>query len=116
MPPEAEPQEKLNALTESQRPSARTAAKPRQLIAFGCRIAALHSLRLPLWQGDWSAFHRRAQKTQRRRIENFNRSRLVVTGSIRASQSSWGLTPQALCASQATQLILTQVVKTAASS
>jgi len=27
MPPEAEPQEKLNALTESQRLSARTAAK-----------------------------------------------------------------------------------------
>ena len=30
MPPEAEPQEKLNALTESQRLSARTAAKPQQ--------------------------------------------------------------------------------------
>ena len=29
MPPEAEPQEKLNALTESQRLSARTEAKPQ---------------------------------------------------------------------------------------
>ena len=34
MPPEAEPQEKLNALTESQRLSARTAAKPRQADAL----------------------------------------------------------------------------------
>ena len=32
MPPEAEPQEKLNALTESQRLSARTAAKPRHAV------------------------------------------------------------------------------------
>jgi len=41
MPPEAEPQEKLNRLTESQRLSARTAAKPRQADGVWLRLAAL---------------------------------------------------------------------------
>ena len=36
MPPEAEPQEKLNALPESQRLSTRTAAKPRHADGVGC--------------------------------------------------------------------------------
>jgi len=41
LPPEAEPQEKLNPLTESQRLSERTAAKPQQADGVWLRLAAL---------------------------------------------------------------------------
>ena len=41
MPPEAEPPEKLNRVTESQRLSARTAAKPQQADGVWLRLAAL---------------------------------------------------------------------------
>jgi hypothetical protein len=48
MPHEAEPQEKLNAMTESQRLSARTAAKPRHADGVWLRLAALCNLWIKL--------------------------------------------------------------------